>query len=234
MSLLELLLVLAVLSTVVALSWPALRRPMNRSYVQNAAQQLQKDLLNTRLEAMETGRPRFFQYRWGSSDYHIGTVVLENGVRNDLQVNTGVEEETLGGGRSMGAEMEEERNSIPRQLPVGTTFSLPVFAETSTSQNQNETANAGAGNSPFLESSEGNTDLNQRTTSNTKLGITEGDWSLPIRLYPSGRMESRSIFIDSEDGYRIEVQIQGLAGRVKISAIERRNEEDLNEVPEVP
>jgi hypothetical protein len=47
-------------------------------------------------------------------------------------------------------------------------------------------------------------------------------------------MESRSIFIDSEDGYRIEVQIQGLAGSVKISEIERRSEEDLNEVPEVP
>ncbi len=62
MSLMELLLVLALLSTVVAISWPALRRPLNRSQAQAAAQQVQRDLMKARRAAMESGQVYLFQY----------------------------------------------------------------------------------------------------------------------------------------------------------------------------
>ena len=68
----ELFLVIAILSVLTMVSWPMLRRPLNKSIVQDAAQQLQRDLSSTRMQAVESGRNLIFQFRPGSATYYLG------------------------------------------------------------------------------------------------------------------------------------------------------------------
>ena len=69
-TLLELMIVLAILAVLAAVSWPLLRRPLNKSYLQDGAQQLTKVLTGVRLQAMAEGRAYVFRYQLGAATYH--------------------------------------------------------------------------------------------------------------------------------------------------------------------
>ena len=73
-TLLELIVVLAVLALVAALSWPAVRGLLAKSQLQNAAKQLRAALVRARLSAMESGTVRQFRYEPGSGRYEVSVV----------------------------------------------------------------------------------------------------------------------------------------------------------------
>ena len=68
----ELFLVITILSVLTLVTFPLLRRPLNESVVQDAGQQLLRDLSAARAQAIESGRPVIFQYQTGSGRYYIG------------------------------------------------------------------------------------------------------------------------------------------------------------------
>jgi prepilin-type N-terminal cleavage/methylation domain-containing protein len=70
-SLLELLIVVAILVLLLGLSVPALRKASRKSQLLDAARQLRVTLLKARLGAIESGRPVLFCYRGGSGEYEI-------------------------------------------------------------------------------------------------------------------------------------------------------------------
>jgi type II secretion system protein H len=70
-SLLELLIVVAILALVLGLSVPALRKFSRKSQLVDAARQLRITLLKARLGAIESGRPLSFCYRGGTCEYEI-------------------------------------------------------------------------------------------------------------------------------------------------------------------
>ncbi len=222
LSLLELLLVLAVLSTVFAISWPALRRPLNRSYIQGAAQQLQRDLQNGRLTAMETGQRQVFQFRSETMSYRIGGEV----VQHDLPFQRRGSDETRSNESDLivSTGSEEEQSSCERELPIGTRFgSHGQKASTSANLRRTAATDESKPRRSYERSSQrtdGRPAADRGTRSETPSVIKPDDWSAPIRFYPSGRMESAKLMLQSDDGYRITVQIQGLAGRVKITDLE--------------
>ncbi len=61
-TLLELMIVLAIITTLAGLSWPALMRPWSRSVSQQAAQQLARELIHARGKAIE--QSRVYEMRW--------------------------------------------------------------------------------------------------------------------------------------------------------------------------
>ncbi|NQT13066.1 MAG: prepilin-type N-terminal cleavage/methylation domain-containing protein [Planctomycetes bacterium] len=70
-TLLEMLIVVAIIATVVALSWPALRRPLAKSRVRNAAKQLRVALARTRLEAIRSGTAQEFRFEPGTGRFEV-------------------------------------------------------------------------------------------------------------------------------------------------------------------
>ncbi|MDR1492116.1 MAG: prepilin-type N-terminal cleavage/methylation domain-containing protein [Planctomycetaceae bacterium] len=70
-TLLELLIVLSIIVVIAALGTPGLMRMSARSRIDSAARKLQSELNLTRLEAMKSGEPLVFRFRYGVGNYEI-------------------------------------------------------------------------------------------------------------------------------------------------------------------
>ena len=211
-SLLELTVVIAILSVLTMVSWPMLRRPLNKSIVQDAAQQLQRDLSSTRMQAVESGRNLIFQFRPGSATYYLGDTdqrQTNSDARSTRDISQRIRKPQLATNPSVSnrdavSSNDESVELAPKELPDGT----------------------------FFDDSNANDDLKQSTPEELRMGKSEttekksievepSEWSAPIRFYPSGRINPARVVLASEQGYFAEVEIHGIAGRVKISPIHR-------------
>ena len=201
MSLLELLLVVGLLATVVAISWPALRRPMNRSFVQTAAQDLQRALLAARFEAMDRSSVRVFQFQPGSTQYWIGEQAQDE-LREEVA--------SANGSSNSMSRATDEKEFVAQHLPDGTFFQSPGTARRDNADDTQE--------SPSAETIE--------------TASQEDRWSKPVRFYPSGRMDSATLVIESEDGYVITIEMQGLAGRIRLIDLRRVSSEATENSPD--
>lgn len=70
-TLIEMLIVLAVVAALAAMTWPAARRMLGRSGLREAAKQVRTALVRARLDAIETGVPHRFRYRAGTGRYEV-------------------------------------------------------------------------------------------------------------------------------------------------------------------
>ncbi len=70
-TLVEMLIVLAVLAVLTALSWPAVRGMLGKSELRDAAKQVRVALARARLEAMESGVPQRFRYAPGAGRFEV-------------------------------------------------------------------------------------------------------------------------------------------------------------------
>ena len=70
-TLIEMVVVLAILASVVSFAWPSVRRQLDKSQLRGAAKQLQAGLAKTRLKAIETGTPQLLQFTPGKSRYKV-------------------------------------------------------------------------------------------------------------------------------------------------------------------
>ncbi len=75
-TLLELMIVLAILSVLIAVAWPSLRSPVMRSAVQQAARQLVKDLARARMAAIDSGQVMRFRFEPGGNRYEVEPAAL--------------------------------------------------------------------------------------------------------------------------------------------------------------
>ena len=73
-TMLELVIVLAIIATLAAVSFPTLMRPLTKSRVQEAAQELSRVVLKTRVRAMETGCEHRLRWRPGTGEYEVTEV----------------------------------------------------------------------------------------------------------------------------------------------------------------
>jgi prepilin-type N-terminal cleavage/methylation domain-containing protein len=71
-TLMEMLIVLAVLAALAAMSWPALRGSLEKSRLQNAAKQLGTEIVRARLRAIEMGRPYQLRFEPGGNRLEVG------------------------------------------------------------------------------------------------------------------------------------------------------------------
>ncbi len=71
-TLLEMLIVLALLAALTGLSWPAVRGMLANSKLRSAAKQVRVALATARWKAMESGEPRRFRYGPGSNWFEVG------------------------------------------------------------------------------------------------------------------------------------------------------------------
>ncbi|NOX55564.1 MAG: hypothetical protein GXP27_14225 [Planctomycetes bacterium] len=71
-TLFELLLVLALLSLIIGLGWPAMRRALIKAEMRDAARQVRVELAKARLEAIRRGTPMQFRFQLGGRQFLVG------------------------------------------------------------------------------------------------------------------------------------------------------------------
>lgn len=224
-TLLELLIVLALLVMLMSMGFPSVHRMHVRNQLTSSAQQLQAELYRTRLEAMKNGKAYVFRYQYGSSLFEV----LPKEVYDQR------EESKIGGGAvSAGAELLEEETSD--------TFSEPEereFVDTATRQMI-------AGSYGIYEKQLSNGIVFLQATLPDRAGTPENDlmapppdfedlenedssteriptgWSPPILFFPNGRTSQTSVLLQTTGlhHFRRQLFLRGLTGTARIVEIE--------------
>lgn len=247
-SLMELFIVITILSMITLIAFPMLRRPLNESVVQDAGQQLLHDLAAARTAAIESGRPILFQFQIGSGQYYIGEKDqrLDNPIGSESQADAALEllPEALAKsplGKSPGRNPPQSTRPAPlklrRELPADVTF-----VDTSLEETRSATSafsNRPGGTETGRERQKRVDDINaenlppdERGPRETTRQTAEEDsaeskkWSAPVRFYPSGRIKPGKIPIESPDGFRAELEIMGLAGRIRLTPPQKNRSEE--------
>lgn len=87
-SLLELIIVLMVMISLLAIAWPNLQRPLRRTSLSEAAQTLRSAIDESRYQAITTGKPMFVQLREGADELLAGTFADLMNAEGDIAATT--------------------------------------------------------------------------------------------------------------------------------------------------
>jgi len=224
-TLLELIIVLALLAMLAAIVWPLLRNPLQRSVTQRAARQLVDDLARARLNAIETGRTMAFRYEPGGGRYSIAPA------------------DTLADGESMSARTEVQRVLEGEESGEEAGFELVVEAVLEAGVNFRDPEEAevpdfasGSTLDAMLADEMAETEEVKPLIERENIMAEDSDtsWTAPVFIYPTGRAENASFVLRGPDNYSVTVTLRGLTGAVNIGPLEqeRRVEDELMPVDE--
>jgi prepilin-type N-terminal cleavage/methylation domain-containing protein len=196
-TLIEMLVVLAVLAVLTSLGWPAVRNMLGRSEFRNAAKQVRVAMIQARLAAIESAAPRKLRYRPGTGKYEVAP----------LQTALDSPRPTPGRTSRNPASHDEP---IQGALPAGVTFQ-EAAARTSGRSTAGEANSRDVGQTaepPAVESERSD----------------DAGWSPPILFFPDGKSSSARVRLAGPRGLWVEVTLRGLTGATRIGPIQRREE----------
>jgi type II secretion system protein H len=205
-TLLELMIVLVLLVMLMAIAWPSLRKPLQRSSTQQAARQLYEDLAAARLSAIETGTTMSLRYEPGGYRYWIGPAEMarddEATSSSDVELSTASSdsderEDSFRRLRQVEGELADgvvfaDPAAIDNEIPVDSTLSDMLADEMAETEEVE----------PLIQD---------------ELG--EVVWSAPIFIYPTGRAENAELRLLDPQGYSLTVSVRGLTGAVTIGPL---------------
>jgi prepilin-type N-terminal cleavage/methylation domain-containing protein len=189
-TLIEMLLVLALLVVIASMAAPALNGVMQRAKLTSAGDSVRVDLTRAHVKAMKTGRIQVFRYELGGRMYR-----LQPWIGGDDDLETNLPSSTAGEGLGMSnveggasADTGEEK-----ELPEGTMFVAGEAAEESRGMAVSEAA---AG-----DMSGG------------------GNWSPPILFYPDGSSSDAFIVVADEFERGMRISVSGLTGSTTVGPV---------------
>jgi prepilin-type N-terminal cleavage/methylation domain-containing protein len=215
-SLVELLIVMAVLAAVAGLTLPAMRGPLDKSRLTGAAKQLQAALAKARSLAIREGTAVNFRYEIFGDRYVIerGSMPINSAV-TVLEDATGLSSTPSGLSIETGASTQSTAESLLDEglvtvlregiLPAGVIFAVPPDAEPGLSLSQSSATVASASTVPA-----------EQTPS-----ATIRRWSEPVRFLPGGRTKDQVIRITGQRDFVVEVFLRGLTASASYSAPSR-------------
>ena len=139
MTLMEVLLVLAIVAIVAALMWPALERPLANHRLHSAADEVRTEWCQARIEAMRSGHTYAFRYEVGGDRFYTEP---ENGLDATASEGALAPVSSAAGRAQSGASTDAARPAENKSLPKGVKFSAEQASRTMTptaaapSQNQ--------------------------------------------------------------------------------------------------
>ncbi len=188
-TLLEMLLVLALLVVLGGLAYPALEQSLANQSLRSAADRLRAEWARARLRAMETGSVQLFRFALRDRRYRVDSLTLEGLPRNTLTEDTSL---ALGSPQECA---DFSSYSTSEQLPEDVTFldgnvQLDLQAAYYALQLQENDA----------------ADLADQTLL----------WSDPIVFYPDGTTSTATVTIANGHGRCVELSLRGLTGVVTV------------------
>ena len=192
-TLIELLLVLAILAMAMAMAIPTYESMVSGRRLQNSAESLEVQLQEARVKAMRTGQSQVFRFDVGASTYTCepwlsGAEELNSGPGAAMQSLSGQILETSSSPGSLGSQVDVSKGS--KKLEEGI-----VFASANTA-NDSRTA--------YAQVQEG--------------GATAVGGNTPVMFYPDGTSTTAEIVVQDSEGRQRTIQLRGLTGRTKMVA----------------
>ncbi len=209
-TLLEMMIVLALLAFLVAMVWPSLRKPLLRSVTQQAARRLVEDLSRARLNAIETGRTMAVRYEPGGARYWIGPADLLTGEQQPGSVAASDDDAD-----------DDSAGEVDRDMPAIELVIDAVFDDDVVFQDP-----AAVDDAAFPADSTLGTMLADEMAATEEVEPlvqdeeAETNWSVPVLIYPTGRAENAEFTLAGPEGYWLTVTLRGLTGAVSVGALE--------------
>lgn len=197
-SLLELLIVLVLLVTILAIAWPSVRRMTRRADIKQLALGLQEKVADTRIQAIQSGQTFIIRFKESGDRIELGPVSRFPAADSsaDTSATDGFESIEVGNLRG-----NDDGN---RSAPIETIL-LDSIRVTNRTRAELESRS---------ESRPGG--LLSAVTAAKKERNGDQDW-IQIRLTPDGRgQDSRFTLIDTETGVALELFVRGLTGHLEI------------------
>ena len=180
-TLLEVLLVLAIVAITAALTWPALEKPLANRRLRSAADEVRTEWCQARTEAMRSGRTYAFRYEVGGDRFYTEPQNEPNARTSSgpsAAVNSGA------GGVQSGASADAARSSDNKTLPKGITF-----RGDKTNQSMTPASSSAA-----------------KTPSQNQ---PSGAWSNPIFFYPDGTASDVQLVLICNQSCAVRVMLRG-------------------------
>lgn len=212
-TLLELLLVLALIAAVAALAWPALDRPLATQRLRRAAEQVRMQLIKTRTKAISTGETFAFRYQPDKPLMRI-----EASTQNEDLIaassTLGATGSSFGGSMQMGgAQMAGASSSAGAITPSAGTMGGPaqptppvedVLPDPIVFYGGEVASDARADQLSAQERMKGSIDLS---------------WSQPVLFFPDGTAVAARIALAGDRGRAIVIEVRSLTGAVRVGEI---------------
>jgi len=235
-TLFELLLVLAILSMVATLGWPAFRRSLAKAHLRDAARQLRTDLARARVEAIRTGTAQKFRYQMGGTAYEISPLWSTDDPGTSLDHDT---EDGLASGTWNTVTATQPFETDPglaatdlvapeppeniRELPEGTWFDDPTATD-GIADSLSLQVQASAQTVPPEVSDAASAD--DSSTAAVPGSIEEDtleayEWSAPVIFFPNGRTTNVRVRLLGLPKYQVDLTLRGLTGSIRIGDLLR-------------
>ncbi len=209
-TLLELLLVLAIIAALAGLALPLVQRLALRSQVRSTAQELQSLLYRTRQEAMKSGQAMIFRYRYDSPVYEVLPKDVFDRREQDREglgaVATGPEMLD----EAAPSEMEVADGVYEKMLPHNIIFgSAPPLGASS------DAVESALDGDPLADANSADTGLQSHAFEyKDPAEVLDDGWSPPILFFPNGRTSQTTLDIRTATGHRFSetLFLRGLTG----------------------
>lgn len=230
-TLLELLIVCALIVALMGIGFPSIMRMNARRQLKGAVQDLQAELYRTRLEAMRAGKAYVFRYRYDSPVYEIlPKDAFDARTKNREGLGAFAVGAELLEAEATGGDASPQPDDLlyQRFLPGDLVFERkikereqkePEYFRSQSSSSEFEPIDAVVspdllnGESDFAELAGG--DFGPDSLSGP---FRDEGWSPPILFFPNGRTSSASLAVRTTHRYefRQEVALRGLTGTARI------------------
>jgi len=209
-TLLEFMLVLALLVMVGAMAYPSFRVPFQMQTLRKAGEQVRVEWCRARIKAMKTGQIQMFTFEPETGSFTLQHYYTEQDI---LEVDAslgGMGTGMTGGAQAINSAQQSGGSSLPApELPEGVVFAtVEVQSDMRSLQLQQETQGSVPGMSPQ----------------------TLAQQSPPVLFYPDGTTSDAKIALTNEyQRLYVVVSIRSLTGIVKVSELVSADE--LQQVP---
>ncbi len=248
-TLLELVIVLSVFGLLAGVSWPLLMRPWSKSRVQQAARELSRELLRTRLNAIEQGQVFRLRWRPGTAEYDIRAwnvpareielLSSDPGSAQDaLPIPPTAQEDSAtadtlepidGAIAAANDQLPAPSGQPATELLAGITFLDPDRPLNPADDLLRETTDPDPANNSLRSAGRTSNDDSARQTETTA-NLANTPWAPPVWFYPDGRTTNARWTLIADDGYQIDMSLRGWVGTVQVGPVLQR--ESLDARPE--
>lgn len=220
-TLLELMIVLALIAFLTAMVWPSLRRPMLRSVSQQAARRLATDLSTARLNAIDAQRIMAFRYELGGGRYLVVPADRMADATESFTASSSYSGLPSDSDTAANADATDQASTILRDNTSDETGREPVPDEQLEIHGQLDEdvafqdPNQAADNDIPADSTMGKL-LRQEMEETEEVKPLVQDrneeisWSPPILIYPTGRTDNAKLVLRGPDGYWVNVTLRRL------------------------
>ncbi len=187
-TLMEVVLVLAIMAIIAATAWPGMQRLYAGRRVSAAADQVRSAWCQARVEAMRSGHTYAFRYELGGERFRTE---LQPDADASTSANGGTGNQAAGGAASATAAGDASHPAEDRTLPEGVRFSAAAASDPAAG------SNPGAAPQPSAGAADG--------------------WSAPVFFYPDGTTSDVQLVLTGQRSCAIRVTLRGMTGTVTVA-----------------